>query len=99
MDDVNTIKGDMRDFPVQNKPCHTCPFEGKKPLQLSPQSQARYLQNLILGTGQHICHSSNSDRICRGGRNIQIKVFHSRGLIPEATDEAFNKAVDEANPR
>lgn len=98
MEDINTVKGDMRDYPVQSAVCYTCPFEGQKPLPLSPQSHARYLENLI-GKGQHICHSSNGTRICKGGRNIQIKCFYMMGLLPEPTDEAFNKAIDDANPR
>lgn len=98
MEDINTVKGDMRDYPVQDKPCRTCPFEGEKPLQLSRESHAKYLENLM-GNGQHICHSSNTTRICRGGRNIQIKTFHMMGMLPEPTDAAFNKAIDDANPR
>lgn len=98
MEDINTVKGDMRDYPVQNKPCYTCPFEGRKPLPLSRQSHARFLENLM-GNGQHICHSSNGGRICRGGRNIQIKTFYRMGILPEATNEAFEKAIDDANPR
>ena len=95
MEDINTVKGDMRNYPVQEKPCYTCPFEGKKPLQLAPESYARYIQNLI-GEGQHICHSSGSTRICRGGRNLQLRIFCAKGLLSEPTDEAFNKAIDEA---
>ena len=95
MKNINTIKGDMRDYPVQSQPCPTCPFEGKKPLQLSPESYARYTQNLM-GEGQHICHSSNSTRICRGGRNLQLRWLCATGQLSQPTDEAFNKAVDEA---
>lgn len=91
----NTVIGDMRDYPVQPKPCLTCPFEGEKPLKLSPDSYARYIENLM-GNGQHICHSSNSDRICRGGRNLQLKWLCATGLLNEPTDEAFNKAVNDA---
>lgn len=96
MDDINTIKGDMRDYPVQSEPCLTCPFEGREPFKPSRENLKRYMENLVEGHGQHICHSSNNTRICRGGRNIQLKVFCVKGLLPEPTDEAFNKAVNEA---
>ena len=95
---TNTVTGDMRDYPVQPKPCLTCPFEGKEPLQLSANSMARYVKNLM-GEGQHICHSSNATRMCKGGRNIQLRYLYMNGLLSEPTDEAFDKAIDEANPR
>jgi hypothetical protein len=97
--DINNIKGDMRDYPVQKDPCLTCPFEGEKPLKLAPASLARYIENLATGEGQHICHTSNNTRVCRGGRNLQKQILFMRGLLPEPTDEAFERAVDEANPR
>ena len=95
---TNTITGDMRDYPVQAKTCLTCPFEGKEPLQLSANSMAGYVKNLM-GEGQHICHSSNRTRMCRGGRDLQLRYFYMKGLLSEPTDDAFNKAIDEANPR
>jgi hypothetical protein len=63
---------DLRTYPVQEKPCKTCPFSGEKPLPLSPSDLVMYYQNLM-GNGQHICHSTNNTKICRGGRDIQLK--------------------------
>ena len=91
----NTVVGDMRDYSVQPKPCLTCPFEGEQPLELSTNSYAKYIENLM-GNGQHICHSSNRDRICRGGRNFQLRWLRAIGMLDEPTDDAFNKAVDNA---
>lgn len=91
----NTVIGDRRDYPVQVKPCLTCPFESEKPLELSANSYAKYIENLI-GNGQHICHSSNLDRLCKGGRNIQLKWLCATGMLNKPTDEAFNKAVNDA---
>lgn len=89
------ITGDMRDYPVQKKPCKTCPFEGEKPFKPSPGNYAKYVENLM-GQGQHICHSSSETRICRGGRNLQIKWLCATGMLDEPTDEAFDKAVNDA---
>ena len=84
---------DLRTYPVQDKPCKTCPFSGEKPLPLSPSDLVMYYQNLM-GNGQHICHSTNNTQICRGGRNIQLKWLCAIGMLDEPTDEAFNEAVN-----
>ncbi|MEG4047327.1 hypothetical protein [Microcoleus sp. Pol17_C1] len=84
---------DMRTYPVQQKPCKTCPFSGEKPLPLCPSDLAIYYENLM-GNGQHICHSTNNTKICRGGRDIQLKWLCSIGFLAEPTDEAFNEAVN-----
>ena len=44
---------DLRTYPVQEKPCKTCPFSGEKPLPLSPLDLTVYYENLM-GNGQHI---------------------------------------------
>lgn len=85
----------MRDYPVQPRPCLTCPFEGEKPLQISAKNMGKYVKNLM-GQGQHICHSSNGLRICRGGRNIQLKWLYATGMLDEPTDNAFDRAVNDA---
>jgi len=84
---------DLRTYPVQEKPCKTCPFSGEKPLPLSPSDLVMYYQNLM-GNGQHICHSTNNTKICRGGRNIQLKWLCAIGMLDEPTDDAFNQAVE-----
>ncbi|WP_333030516.1 MULTISPECIES: hypothetical protein [unclassified Microcoleus] len=86
---------DMRTYPVRQQPCKTCPFSGEKPLPLSPSELAVYYDNLM-GNGQHICHSMNNTKICRGGRNIQLKWLCAIGMLDEPTDEAFNEAVNGA---
>ena len=88
---------DLRNFLVQEKPCKTCPFEGTNPVALSPERYAELIKNLM-GKGQHFCHSAGNSKsvICRGGRNIQLKWLCAVGALSEPTDEAFNKAVNEA---
>ncbi|WP_293134867.1 hypothetical protein [Microcoleus sp. bin38.metabat.b11b12b14.051] len=88
-------RNDMRTYPVQQNPCLTCPFAGKKPLQLSAKSMEEYIENL-LGQGQHICHSSDNTMICRGGRSIQLRWLCAIRMLDEPTDAAFDRAVEDA---
>jgi hypothetical protein len=85
---------DMRQIPVQPKSCRTCPFGGSDPIKLSVSSYQQYITNLVEGTGQHLCHSAENRVVCRGGREIQLKVLTARGFIPEPTDAAFSEAIE-----
>lgn len=86
---------DLRNFPVQAMPCKTCPFEGINPIALPPERYAELLKNLM-GNGQHFCHSADNSKICRGGRNIQLKWLCAVGALSEPTDKAFNEAINDA---
>lgn len=85
---------DLSAYNVPKKPCHTCPFGGKKPIDLPPDRLTYYYDQLLNGGSQHLCHSAEKT-ICRGGRTIQLRWFYSLGIIEEPTDEAFNQAVAE----
>lgn len=78
--------------------CPTCPFR--------PGSQYAYLAAALtdsaLSDASRICHSTGSNnainrhtgkrpRLCRGARDIQLKVFAAIGFIKEATDKAWNE--------
>jgi hypothetical protein len=82
---------DLMKMPVQPKPCKTCPFEGEQPIGLSERRQTELYQNLVEGRNQ-LCHSVDNKKICRGGRNITLRVFCARGFIAEPTDEALADA-------
>lgn len=58
-------KNGLRNYPVQIKPCRTCPFAGKEPIVLTPEKYQHYITNLM-GNGQHFCHSVKNKAICRG---------------------------------
>ena len=88
------IFDDLRKMPVQVMPCKTCPFAGERPIQLTPARYAELTENLI-GQGQHLCHSANNEKICRGGREIQLRWLYLKGFITSPNDEAFNKTMDE----
>lgn len=69
--------------------CKTCIFRVPQDggTILSSERIAEIHKYLIEGT-QHICHF-NPKRACRGGRDLQLKVFFAIGAIPEMTDEAL----------
>jgi len=77
---------------VQPQPCHTCPFEGKEPVQLDPVRYNYFIKKLA-GESQHLCHSVDNKMICRGGRNIQLRILYAMGLIDKPTDECFDEAI------
>lgn len=86
---------DLRTYPVQQKPCKTCPFEGEKPLPIMPERYSGFIDNLA-GKGQHLCHSAGNKAICRGGRNIQLRILCAMGMLDHPTDDEFEKAINEA---
>jgi len=86
---------DLRTYPVQEKPCKTCPFEGENPVPIVPERYSAFIENLA-GEGQHLCHSLDNKAICRGARNIQLRILKAMGMLDEPTDEAFNQAINES---
>lgn len=84
----------LRDYPVQSKACKSCPFEGEIPIQLTPDRYRYFIENLM-GNGQHLCHSQNDKAICRGGRNIQLRILCAMGFLDNPTDEEFNNKMNE----
>lgn len=75
--------------------CETCPFREGSPYA---DLQA-YLAEASLKEGRE-CHSTGANPvikyvrtpglICRGSRDIQLKMFHDMGYIDEPTDEAWD---------
>lgn len=82
---------------VQKTPCKTCPFAGESPIKLSQERMDYLYKQLLEFRSQHLCHSSkNNSKICRGGREIQLRLLYVRGAIESPTDESFEKATKEA---
>ena len=75
--------------PIQKTPCKTCPFAGSNPIALEPESLADHYRNVIELHGSHICHSVKQKTICRGGRDITLKVLTAMRLLAEPTDSEF----------
>lgn len=87
---------------VRSKMCATCPFRKGSPYA----HLAADLAASALDTASRICHSTGSnnainkrtdvpEQICRGSRDVQLKVFAGMGFISEATDEAWAKECRE----
>lgn len=75
--------------------CSTCPF-GKN-------GDARTVDSVLrrtLGKASQICHHpvlhyKPETHLCRGARDIQLKVLTALGFLPEPTDAAFTaKSVE-----
>jgi len=75
--------------PIQKVPCKSCPFAASDPIALDPESLHNYYENIVELQGSHICHSVKKKTICRGGRNLTLKVLTAKGLLREPTDKEF----------
>lgn len=71
-------------------PCKTCPFEGGNPGGINVNY---YIQNIANFRASHLCHSTDNKTLCRGARNIQIKIAYAIGMIDTPTDEALQAAL------
>lgn len=68
--------------------CKSCPFR-RGGLQLQPHYLAQIYQYLLEGEN-HLCHRSRQEnRVCWGGRQWQLEVFHRLGYIAAPTNEAL----------
>lgn len=69
-------------------------------MHLVLESYAKYVAKIVNLESQHLCHSAKNKMLCRGGRNLLLRVLCLYGLIFEPTDEAFEtariKALDES---
>jgi hypothetical protein len=62
---------------------------------LGIERQIEITANVVNLQSQHLCHSANNKKICRGGRNLMLRVMCIWGFITEPTDEAYGKARKE----
>lgn len=77
--------------------CATCPFRDG-----SPYAYLRAdLERSALSQSSRICHSTGSnnainkrtglpERLCRGARDLQLRMMAGLGIITAPTDEAWN---------
>jgi hypothetical protein len=85
------------------KMCNTCPFK-----ENSPYANLRdTLTESALTTTSRICHNTGNnaihpqtgkpEKLCRGARDIQLKVMHALKVITEPTDEAWEAECKNRN--
>jgi hypothetical protein len=73
---------------VMKEPCGTCPHVSP----LTAESQTYYLKWIVEMRSQHFCHMVDNKKLCRGGRDIMLKVMCAMKIIDKPTDAAFNAA-------
>lgn len=77
--------------------CPTCPWRDESPYAYLRND----LERSALSQASRICHSTGKDnainkrtgkpeRLCRGARDIQLRVMHGMGVISAPTDEAWD---------
>lgn len=83
---------------VMSKQCATCPWKGgANALQISPQGMAA-LTTMVLNKANVRCHyaafsGKAEQKICRGARNLQLRVFHVLGVLDKPIDECWAKSL------
>jgi hypothetical protein len=84
------------DMPVRTTMCATCPFrEGSHYAALVPllTESAITATRICHSTGNNAInrHTGKPEAVCRGARDLQLKIHHATGVIQAPTDEAWNK--------
>lgn len=79
---------------VRRSKCKTCVFrreeEGGCPL--APGRREEIHAYVLTGVNQ-LCHHEDNKKICRGGRELQLQIWHRLGFIEAPTDAALRKAM------
>lgn len=79
-------------MPVQ---CETCIFRDVQHF-VSP-ARLQVIKNYLIAGERHVCHKPSSmrnDVACRGGRNLQLLIWHRMGFIDAPTDDALYAAME-----
>lgn len=81
--------------------CATCPFRTGSPYEYL----ADYLKASALTEASRICHSTGrsvihyrtgrKSKLCRGARDLQLKLMTTLGLLAEPTDAEWDRKVKE----
>lgn len=78
--------------------CSTCPFRPGSPYAYLVPG----LSDSALTEGSRECHQTGTNavggrtgkkpRLCRGARDLQIRVMHALGVLKEPTDKGWDEA-------
>lgn len=81
---------------INKQPCRTCPFAGAEPLQISEEARGEIIKYVSEGKN-HLCHSDDTNQtVCRGGRDMFLRIATLKGYIEAPTDAALEKAMKAA---
>ena len=77
-------------WPVMPAQCSTCPFNADG----DPDVRDGVLRRTVNMQASQICHhpalhGKRETHLCRGARDIQLRVLTAMGLLSEPTDAAF----------
>jgi len=85
-------------LPVMKQHCATCPF--------GPNGDPVVCNSVIKRTiglnASQLCHhpslhGKRQTHLCRGARDIQLRLMTAMGILSEPTDEAFDTKWEELN--
>lgn len=89
---------------VRKTKCKSCPFRAGSPYEyLAPMLTAD-----ALSESSRICHSTGvnainttnlPEEICRGSRDIQLRMFYAMGYIEVCSDEAWERKWKEVKQK
>ena len=69
----------LTDCTIRDNPCNECPFTAGG-VPLCPETMKDIIGYLSKGQN-HLCHKDETNKtVCRGGRNLQLKMFHAMGI-------------------
>lgn len=101
---LSKAEGHINPTNVQPAKCRVCPFRDRSELsELRGEIIAEMLAGAMGddpdGGGSHLCHEpatrgEESEKICRGSRDVMIQLFHRWGFLDEPTDEAWASALE-----
>jgi len=81
---------DIKGWPVMPAQCVTCPFNSDG----DPQTRDGVVSRIVDMQCSQICHHPTlqgkpETHLCRGARDIQLRILTAMGLLSEPTDAAF----------
>jgi hypothetical protein len=81
---------------VMKRACATCPFVNGHKSGLTLDTINACTLNVATLQSQHLCHTADNKKLCRGGRDIMLRVLTAFRMIDKPTDAAFNAAMRKA---
>lgn len=83
-------------WPVMPASCKTCPFGPHG----DPTVRERVTERIVSLSCSQICHhpallGMKENRLCRGARDLQLRILCVTGMIDAPTDESFNRKANE----